>query len=31
VQRLADEIVEVLPEQRQDDIALLALRRDAAD
>jgi PAS domain S-box-containing protein len=28
VQRLADEIVEVLPEQRQDDIALLALRRD---
>jgi serine phosphatase RsbU (regulator of sigma subunit)/PAS domain-containing protein len=30
VQRLADEIVEVLPEQRQDDIALLALRRDPA-
>jgi PAS domain S-box-containing protein len=31
VQRLADEIVEALPEQRQDDIALLALRRDPAD
>ena len=30
VQRLADEIVEALPEQRQDDIALLALRRDPA-
>jgi serine phosphatase RsbU (regulator of sigma subunit)/PAS domain-containing protein len=28
IQRLADEIVEKLPEQRQDDIALLALRRD---
>jgi serine phosphatase RsbU (regulator of sigma subunit)/PAS domain-containing protein len=28
VQRLADEIVEALPEQRQDDIALLALRRE---
>jgi serine phosphatase RsbU (regulator of sigma subunit) len=27
VERLADEIVEALPEQRQDDIALLALRR----
>jgi len=28
VQRMADEIIEALPEQRQDDIALLALRRD---
>jgi serine phosphatase RsbU (regulator of sigma subunit)/PAS domain-containing protein len=28
IQRLADEIVEKLPEERQDDIALLALRRD---
>ena len=27
VQRLADDIVEALPDQRQDDIALLALRR----
>jgi serine phosphatase RsbU (regulator of sigma subunit)/PAS domain-containing protein len=29
IQRLADEIVEVLPEERQDDIAVLALRRHA--
>jgi PAS domain S-box-containing protein len=28
IHRLADEIVETLPEQRQDDIALLALRRN---
>ena len=28
IQRLADEIVEVLPEERQDDIAVLALRRN---
>jgi serine phosphatase RsbU (regulator of sigma subunit) len=28
IQRLADHIVESLPEQRQDDIALLALRRN---
>src|SRR3954453_23847167 len=28
IQRLADEIVETLPEQRQDDIAILALRRN---
>jgi len=28
IQRLADEIVEAVPEQRQDDIALLALRRN---
>jgi serine phosphatase RsbU (regulator of sigma subunit) len=27
VQRLADEIVDAVPEQRQDDIAVLALRR----
>jgi hypothetical protein len=27
VERLADEILEALPEQRRDDIALLALRR----
>jgi PAS domain S-box-containing protein len=30
VQRMADEIVDALPEQRQDDIALLALRRAPA-
>jgi PAS domain S-box-containing protein len=30
VQRMADFIVEALPEQPQDDIALLALRRDPA-
>jgi PAS domain S-box-containing protein len=30
VQRLADSIVEHVPEARQDDIALLALRRDGA-
>jgi serine phosphatase RsbU (regulator of sigma subunit)/PAS domain-containing protein len=28
IRKLADEVVEVLPEQRQDDIALLALRRN---
>jgi serine phosphatase RsbU (regulator of sigma subunit)/PAS domain-containing protein len=28
IQRLADEIVEALPEERQDDIAVLALRRN---
>jgi serine phosphatase RsbU (regulator of sigma subunit) len=28
IRKLADEVVEALPEQRQDDIALLALRRD---
>ena len=28
IQKLADEVVEALPEQRQDDIALLALRRN---
>jgi serine phosphatase RsbU (regulator of sigma subunit) len=27
VQRLADDIVDAVPEQRQDDIAVLALRR----
>jgi hypothetical protein len=27
VQRLADEIIEAVPEDRQDDIAVLALRR----
>jgi serine phosphatase RsbU (regulator of sigma subunit) len=27
IERLADEIIEALPEQRQDDIAILALRR----
>jgi PAS domain S-box-containing protein len=31
VQRMADEIVDVVPDKRQDDIALLALRRNPTD